>query len=217
MALQVRLKDPVSALTHWLGAALAIAGLVVLLVATAPDGTPWQLVSFGVFGASMIMLYTASAVYHSVPERGTGKLNLVLRKLDHIMIYILIAGTYTPFCLIPLRGVWGWSLFAAIWTCAVGGFFLKLFWMKAPRWLSTVIYVIMGWLIIIATYPLLQSVSTAGMLWLLAGGLAYTFGAVLYATKWPKLWPGVFSFHEVWHLFVMAGTICHFFSIYTLV
>ncbi|HYF79495.1 MAG TPA: hemolysin III family protein [Symbiobacteriaceae bacterium] len=217
MALQVRLKDPVSALTHWLGAALAIAGLVALLVATAPDGTRWQLVSFAVFGASMIMLYTASAVYHSVPERGTGKLNLVLRKLDHIMIYILIAGTYTPFCLIPLRGVWGWSLFAAIWACAVGGFFLKLFWMSAPRWLYTGIYVMMGWLIVVATYPLLQTVSRAGLLWLLAGGLAYTFGAVLYATKWPKLWPGVFSFHEVWHLFVMAGTICHFFSIYTLV
>lgn len=212
----VRLKDPVSALTHWFGAALSIVGLVVLVLRGVAWGTAWNVVSYSIFGASMIMLYTASAVYHSVPETQTGTANRILRKLDHIMIYVLIAGTYTPFCLVPLRGVWGWSLFGAIWGCAVAGFFLKLFWMNAPRWLSTVIYIVMGWLVVFATYPLLQTVSRSGLFWLLAGGLFYTGGAVLYATKWPKLWPGVFSFHEVWHLFVMAGTISHFFSVLTL-
>jgi len=212
----LRLKDPVSALTHWFGAALSLVGLIALVVSGARTGSTWHVVSFAVYGASLIGLYTASAVYHSVPETESGKLNLVLRKLDHIMIYILIAGTYTPFCLVPLRGVWGWSLFGAIWGCAVAGFFLKLFWMSAPRWFSTAIYVLMGWLVVVATYPLLHSVSDAGLLWMLAGGLFYTVGAILYATKWPRLWPGVFSFHEVWHLFVMAGSLCHFFSIYTL-
>ncbi|HWI65279.1 MAG TPA: hemolysin III family protein [Symbiobacteriaceae bacterium] len=210
------MKDPVSALTHWLGAALSVVGLVVLLTGIGGGGTVWQTVSFAIFGASLIMLYTASAVYHTVPDAVAGRAALVLRKLDHIMIYVLIAGTYTPFCLVPLRGVWGWSLFGAIWGCAVAGFIMKLVWMSAPRWLYTGTYVVMGWLVVVATYPLLQSVSPAGLLWLLAGGLFYTVGAVLYATKWPKLWPGVFGFHEVWHLFVMAGSLCHFFSVLTL-
>ncbi|HYF91267.1 MAG TPA: hemolysin III family protein [Symbiobacteriaceae bacterium] len=211
-----RIKDPVSALTHWAGAALAVAGLAALVLDGARNGTVWHVVSYAVYGASLIMLYTASAVYHTVPETGTGRLNRVLRKLDHMMIFVLIAGTYTPFCLVPLRGPWGWGLFGAIWGCAVSGLVLKLFWMNAPRRLSTVIYVVMGWLVVVATYPLLKSVSPVGLLWLLAGGLFYTVGAALYATKWPKLWPGVFGFHEVWHLFVMAGSFSHFLAIYTL-
>lgn len=204
-------KDPVSALTHLVGALLAVAGLVILVAHAARGGSVWQLVADSVFGASMIALYSASTVYHIIP--GTGKLNLVLRKLDHIMIYVLIAGTYTPFCLGPLRGPWGWSLFGAIWGLALGGLVLKLFWMNAPRWLSTVLYIVMGWLVVVAMYPLVQRSPAAAVEWLLAGGIAYTVGAVFYATKWPKLWPPTFGFHELWHLFVMAGTISHFFAV----
>ncbi len=206
-------KDPVSAATHLVGALLAAVGLVMLVLAVAHKSV-WHLVSFSIFGVSAIALYTASTVYHIVP--GTGKLQLVLRKLDHVMIFVLIAGTYTPFCLVPLRGPWGWSLLAAIWSCAVGGVFLKLFWMGAPRWLSTTVYVVMGWLVVVAAWPLMQSVAPSALGWLLAGGLFYTGGAVLYATKWPRLWPGTFGFHEVWHLFVMAGTFSHFVSVYGL-
>lgn len=207
-------KDPVSAWTHLIGALLSVAGLVALVVQSLQGGTAWNLVAGAVFGLSMILLYTASTVYHAV--RATGRAALILRKLDHIMIFVLIAGTYTPFCLGPLRGPWGWSLFGAIWGLAVAGLVLKLFWIQAPRWLSTSLYVLMGWLVVVATYPLLQVAPVSALLWLLAGGLFYTVGAVLYATKWPRLWPPVFGFHELWHLFVMAGTASHFLAVYGL-
>jgi hemolysin III len=209
----MKLRDPVSALTHWGGVALAVVGLIDLTVNAALRGTVWHVVSYAVFGASMILLYAASATYHSVPQTATGTANRVLRKLDHTMIYILIAGTYTPFCLVPLRGAWGWALFGTIWGCALAGLFMSLFWLHAPRWLSTTIYVIMGWLVVFATYPLMQSVSAACLALLFAGGITYTLGAVFYATKRPTLWPGVFGFHEVWHLFVLGGTIFHYFAI----
>jgi hemolysin III len=206
-------KDPVSAATHLAGAVFCVLGLVLLAVAGAQKSV-WHLVSYSVFGVSAIGLYTASTVYHIVP--GTGKLQQVLRKLDHVMIFVLIAGSYTPFCLVPLRGPWGWSLLAAIWGCALGGLVMKLLWMGAPRWLSTTLYVVMGWLVVVAAWPLAKSVAPSALGWLLAGGLFYTVGAVLYATKWPRLWPGKFGFHEVWHLFVMAGTFSHFVSVYGL-
>ncbi|MBZ4688437.1 MAG: hemolysin [Clostridia bacterium] len=203
-----KMKDPVSALTHLLGIVLAIIGLVILLYFAAVKATVWHIVSFAVFGSSMILLYTASTLYHSLKlsEKGTK----ILRKVDHMMIYVLIAGTYTPVTLIPLRGAWGWSLFGSIWAIAVAGILLKVFWFDAPRWFSTLFYTVMGWLVVIAFYPLMQTVPPAGISWLVAGGTLYTIGAVIYGTKWPKITSQVFGFHEIFHLFVLGGSFCHF-------
>jgi len=208
----IKLKDPVSGLTHALGALLAVAGLAALVAQGVRHGTVWHVVSYAIYGASLIMLYSASAIYHLFPvSEATGR---ILRRMDHMMIYVLIAGTYTPFCLVPLRGVWGWTIFGVIWGCALGGFALKIFWMNAPRWLYTGIYLAMGWLIVVAGYPLAKATSSTVLFWMVAGGLFYSLGAVLYATKWPKLWPPVFGFHELWHLFVLAGSAAHFVAVW---
>ena len=211
------MREPVSGLTHLAGAVLSAAGLVALVRAavrgTGGGGT-WPLVAFLVFGVSLVLLYTASSLYHLLPLSTSG--TLVLRRIDHMMIYVLIAGTYTPFCLISLRGrgAWGWGLFGAVWGLAVAGIILKAVWMRAPRWLSTGFYLGMGWLVVVAIGPLLRSVPAGGLEWLAVGGLLYTVGAVFYATKWPRLVPGVFGFHEVWHLFVLAGSFSHFWAVY---
>lgn len=191
-----------------------MAGLVVLVYRSVVQGTAWHVVAYSVFGASLILLYTSSTLYHAVSV--SPRVTRALRKLDHMMIFVLIAGTYTPFCLLPLRGVWGWSLLGAVWGCAVIGMTVKLFWMNAPRWLSTGFYVGMGWLVVVAIYPLVQSVTAGGLAWLGAGGLLYTVGAVFYATKWPDPWPGKFGFHEIWHLFVLAGGSAHFVAVLNL-
>lgn len=203
-----KLRDPVSGLTHAAGLFLSIAGLVLLVTYAALDEKPWHIVSFSIFGMSLILLYTASSLYHLLPvgERTIA----ILRRIDHIMIYVLIAGTYTPVCLVALRGPWGWSLFGTVWGLALGGIFLKLFWMSAPRWFSTVIYLGMGWLVVIALAPLIDVMPPGGVIWLSIGGMFYTVGAVIYAVKKPNIIPGVFGFHELWHLFVMAGSFSHF-------
>lgn len=203
-----RLKEPVSGLTHLLGALAAVAGLVLLLVFGARYGTARHLTGFAIFGASLILLYLASALYHllTLSDRAT----LTMRRIDHMMIFVLIAGTYTPICLVPLHGAWGWSLLSVVWTIAVAGIVLKLLWMQAPRWLSTLFYVGMGWVVVVAAIPLVRSLPAGGLLWLGIGGLAYTVGAVLYALKWPNPWPKVFGFHEIWHLFVLAGSFSHY-------
>ncbi|HEY8463010.1 MAG TPA: hemolysin III family protein [Bacillota bacterium] len=206
------LKDPLSGLTHFAGLLLSIAGLVLLLTNPAVSGKPWHLVALTIFGTSLILLYTASTLYHwlQLSSQATGR----LRKLDHSMIFLLIAGTYTPLCLIPLRGAWGWSLFGSVWGLALIGICFKSIWFEAPRWLSTMIYTIMGWLVVIAICPLKQLVPEAGLGWLLAGGLSYTTGAIIYGVKKPNPWPNVFGFHELFHLFVLLGSICHFWMIY---
>ncbi len=203
-----KLRDPVSGLTHAAALFLSIAGLVLLVTYAALDEKPWHIVSFSIFGMSLILLYTASSLYHLLPvgERTIA----ILRRIDHIMIYVLIAGTYTPVCLVALRGPWGWSLFGTVWGLALGGIFLKLFWMSAPRWFSTVIYLGMGWLVVIALAPLIDVMPSGGVIWLSVGGMFYTVGAVIYAIKKPNIIPGVFGFHELWHLFVMAGSFSHF-------
>lgn len=202
------LKDPISGLTHLIGVVLSFIGLVLMVYRAATAGKTWHVVSYSIFGASMILLYTASTLYHWLPLSPKG--TKILRKLDHIMIFILIAGTYTPICLIPLRGAWGWSLFGSIWGLALGGLFLKLFWLEAPRWFSTVIYTIMGWLVVIAIWPLIQVLSLAGLMWLAAGGFFYTVGAVIYGIRKPDPRPGVFGFHEIFHVFVLLGSYSHF-------
>lgn len=204
--------DVVSGLTHLAGAVLSVAGLIALVYIAYTEGSFWHMVSFTVFGVSLICLYTASSLYHLIPA--TPRVSQMLRKLDHMMIFVLIAGTYTPFCLVPLRGTWGYSMLIGIWGITAVGIVLKLVWLQAPRWLYTGFYLFMGWLVAFATGPLRASLPQGGLLWLGVGGLFYTVGAVLYGTKWPKLIPPVFGFHELWHLFVMAGSLSHFWAVF---
>jgi hemolysin III len=207
-----RFRDPVSGFTHFAGFLLSVAALILLETYATMHGTPWHIVAFAIFGTSLILLYGASSMYHLLPLSPHGI--TILRRIDHAMIFVLIAGTYTPVCLIPLRGVWGWSLFVIIWCMAIAGIFQALFWIHAPRWFSTSLYLIMGWLVIIAFYPLIQSIPLGGIIWFVLGGLCYTGGAIIYALKKPNPVPGIFGFHEIWHLFVMAGSFCHFWALF---
>lgn len=191
--------------THGVGAALSAAGLVLLVVRAAQAGDPWRVVSFAIFGATLVLLYLASTLYHALrPPRA----RRVFQILDHGAIYLLIAGTYTPFLLVSLRGGWGWSLFGVVWGLAAAGIVFKSFCAGRYRVVSTLLYLAMGWLCVIATGPLLRAVPRDGLLWLLAGGLAYSGGTVFY------LWKRLPYHHAVWHLFVLAGSICHFCAVY---
>jgi hemolysin III len=206
-----RLREPVNGLTHLAAGLLAFVGLVVLMATAANAARIDQLVAFGIFGVSLISLYAASALYHLLPLSPIGVARL--RRLDHMTIFVLIAGTYTPFCLLALDGGWRWGLLGLIWGLAVGGVLLKLLWMEAPRWLSVVLYLGMGWVAVIAAPALYRAVPAEGMAWVLAGGLTYSAGALVYGLKRPNPLPGVFGFHEVWHLFVVAGSACHFWAV----
>jgi hemolysin III len=207
-----RLREPFSGLSHLVGALLSVAGLSLLVTYAALEASAWHVVSFSIYGSSMIMLYTSSALYHLLPISDRAKRKL--RVLDHIMIFMLIAGTYTPICLVPLRGVWGWSLFGAVWGTALAGILMRVFWMDAPRWLYTSIYVAMGWMALAAIYPIIKGIPLGGLIWLAAGGLFYSVGAVIYGLKRPDPLPGKFGFHEIWHLFVLAGSFCHFWMMF---
>jgi hemolysin III len=193
-----------NAYTHLVGALLALAGAVVLIVLGAMKQDVWKIVSFAIYGASLVMLYSASTLYHST----RGRLKAFFRKIDHTAIYLLIAGSYTPFTLVTLRGPWGWSLFGVIWGLALLGI-LQEFWLgKRTRVLSLIIYILMGWIALIAVMPLVATLSLAGFAWLVAGGLAYTAGIVFYVyderfTHW----------HGIWHLFVVAGSALHYCAI----
>jgi hemolysin III len=193
-----------NAYTHLVGALLALAGAVVLIVLGAMKQDVWKIVSFAIYGASLVILYSASTLYHST----RGRLKAFFRKLDHTAIYLLIAGSYTPFTLVTLRGPWGWWLFGVIWGLALLGI-LQEFWLgKRTRVLSLVIYVLMGWIALVAVMPLVDTLSLAGFAWLAAGGLAYTAGIVFYVyderfTHW----------HGIWHLFVIAGSALHYCAI----
>ena len=201
-------RDPVSGFTHLFGMLISIVALVILVRDAALHSTVWHVVSFSIFGASLILLYLASSLYHLLPV--SPGVVTKLRKVDHMMIFVLIAGTYTPVCLVPLRGPWGWSLLSAIWAIAIAGMVMKIFWLQAPRWLSTGIYLLMGWMILVAVFPLTHSLPLDGFAWLAAGGLLYTLGALIYGLKWPKLNLRWFGFHEIFHLFVLAGSFAHF-------
>ena len=200
-----QVKDPISALTHFIGF-LAVIPVFICLLDLAD--TKLQQISFIVFGFSLLLLYGASTIYHTL--RLSAEKTALLRRIDHMMIFVLIAGTYTPVCLVPLAGKWGTILLSAIWTIAVAGVFMKIFWMGAPRWLSTMIYVVMGWLSITAFMPLLKAVGWGGFGMLLGGGIAYTVGALIYALKKPNLAIlKSFGFHEIFHVFVMIGSAFH--------
>lgn len=197
-------EEIANSITHGIGAALSAAGLVILVVVAALNGDAWHVVSCAIYGASMIMLYTASTLYHSFQNP---KIKHAMRILDHSSIYLLIAGTYTPFTLISLRGPWGWSLFGVIWGLALTGIIFKLYFTGRFNKISTVIYVLMGWIAVIAIKPMIEIVPFGGLALLFGGGLSYTFGVIFYV--WKKL-P---YHHAVWHLFVLGGTVLHFFAI----
>lgn len=194
-----------NSISHLLGAALSLIGLVLLVVLSANQGDPWEIVSFSIYGITLLLLYTFSAIYHSLRE---GKAKNVFRKFDHLAIYLLIAGTYTPFTLVTLRGVWGWAIFGGVWSLAILGIVLDSLPQKGVRILPVFIYMIMGWLIIFALRPLLQVLPLMGFVWLLLGGLFYTFGIAFYALD-----EKVRHFHGIWHLFVLAGSLSHYLSV----
>lgn len=208
------LRDPVSGLTHLAGALLGVVALIYLVIKSANHGTARHIASFAVFGVSVILLYTSSAFYHLLAVSDSAR--VIFRKIDHSMIFVLIAGSYTPFCLIPLDGMKGWILLGVIWGLVVVGLCVKLYWLHAPRWISTGIYLLMGWMAVVVFEPLAESLTPAGLYWLVVGGLFYTVGAVIYALKRPNPFPPLFGFHEIWHLFVLAGTASHFMSVNSL-
>ncbi len=205
----MKLREPVNGLTHLFAAVVALAGTVGLLI--AGRGSIEREASLGVYGVCLVLLFAASAAYHlaSPAPRGIG----ILRRLDHSAIYLLIAGTYTPFCLLAFHGFWKWGLFAVIWTLAIIGIIVKIFAMHAPRWLSAGTYVVMGWLCLGAIGQMLQVLPVGALAWLTAGGIIYTLGALIYITRVFDFWPGRFGFHEVWHVFVILGALAHFVSI----
>ena len=206
-----RLREPVNGLTHLAGLLLACVGLLVLLARAASAGRTDQIVAFGIFGLSLVALYSASTLYHLLPLSPVGIARL--RRVDHMMIFVLIAGTYTPFCLLALEGAWRVGLLSMIWGLAVCGILLKLFWMEAPRWLSVALYLGMGWVAVIAAPALFQAVPPGGMAWVLGGGVVYSVGAIVYGLRRPNLVPGALGFHELWHLFVLVGSDCHFWAV----
>ena len=205
-------REPVNAISHMAGALASIVGLTLLVVFAAIKADAWHVVSFSIFGTSLVLMYTASFLYHGL--KLSEKALLVFRRIDHIMIFAVIAGSYTPICLIPLRGPWGWSVFGAVWGIAVIGMGLKIFAMHVPRWISTLIYLAMGWLCMIAIFPLINALPPAGLFWLAGGGFFYSVGAIIYSLKKPDPFPGTFGFHEIWHIFVLLGSACHFWLVF---
>ncbi|HZW48889.1 MAG TPA: hemolysin III family protein [Bacillota bacterium] len=202
-----------SALTHGFGALLALLGSFLLLQKALRLSVPLQsLLALMIYGISAVCLYTASTLYHSLHTEISGR--MVLRKLDHSMIYCLIAGSYTPICLISLANNGGKLLFTIVWIIALGGTFFSIFWIKMPRWLTSSVYIAMGWLAIFVIGPLIKVLPAEAIVWLMSGGLFYTFGGVLYALKWPGRAYPRFGFHEVFHIFIILGSICHFILIY---
>ncbi|HQD50781.1 MAG TPA: hemolysin III family protein [Defluviitaleaceae bacterium] len=203
-----KMREPVNALTHLIGVILSVIGLFFLLYNAAIKGTSRHLISFTIFGISLILLYSASTLYHAL-NLPKNKIE-ILQKIDHMMIFVLIAGTYTPVCLTVLEGFWSWSLLICIWIIAFIGILFKIFWFNSPRWLSTLFYIGMGWFVIFFFEPLMNAISLNGLNWLLAGGILYTIGGIIYATKRPRINFKLFGFHEIFHLFVLGGSICHF-------
>ena len=191
-------------ITHGIGALLSVAGLVLLIIQAVRFGTAWHVVSYTIFGSTMFILYLSSTLYHSIQHQ---KAKIILRIIDHSAIFLLIAGTYTPFVLVTLRGAWGWSLFGIIWGLAITGIIFKCITIGRFRILSVFIYIAMGWLVVIAMPKIINALDRTSLVLLIAGGLSYTLGTVFYALRRIP-----FS-HTVWHLFVLGGTVMHFFAV----
>ncbi len=197
-------EEIANSVTHGIGAGLAVAGLTLLVVLAAVYGDVWRVVSFSIYGSSLVILYLASTLYHSFRHP---KVKHIFRILDHASIYVLIAGTYTPFTLVSMRGPWGWTLFCVVWAMALLGIAFKVFFIGRYEVWATAAYVAMGWLVVIAFKQMLITVPPGGVFWLMMGGVTYTAGVLFYA--WQKLPYN----HAIWHLFVLGGSICHFFAV----
>lgn len=199
------MEEVAHALTHGVGAVLSIVALVVMLLWASAYGSTLHIVAASIYGASLILLYTASTLYHAFPWP---RIKAVFQQFDHAAIYVLIAGTYTPFALINLRGPWGWTLLGVAWGIALVGVVVELSMKKRAEWLSLSLYLGMGWMALIAIKPMIDNVDAGGLMLLVAGGLAYTFGVIFY------VWKSLPYHHAIWHLFVLAGSVFHFFSIF---
>lgn len=205
-----KFRDPISGIIHLILAILALVGLVLLVTITWGQGI--KTLSMAIYGVSLVILFSASTIYHLANP--SEKRLLKLRKFDHSAIYILIAGSYTPICLNFFSGTLRWGFLALIWAIALAGVIVKLFVINTPRWVTAGIYLVMGWMSVLVIKPMLQSMPVAALWWMLAGGLVYSIGAVIYITKKLDFIPGIFGFHEVWHVFVSLGALCHFIMIY---
>ena len=212
--MKFKLKDPGSAITHGIALLLATVGAVPLIIKAARSYDVLHIVALSIFILTMVLLYAASTIYHSVDS--TEKVNRRLRKMDHMMIFVMIAGSYTPVCLIVLHNRIGYILCALVWSIAVLGIILKGCWITCPKWLSYVLYIAMGWLCVLAFHPLFLALSRPAFGWLLAGGIIYTVGGVIYSLKMPMFNAKhkKFGTHEIFHLFVMGGSFCHFIVMY---
>jgi hemolysin III len=204
-----KLREPVNSLTHWGGAVLALVGLIILLI--LGWGKLAKEVSLTIYGVSLIFLFSASATYHMV--RVKDKALEIFRKIDHSAIYLLIAGTYTPFCVNAFTGFWKWGMLIIIWSLAIIGIAVKIFYIRAPRWLNAGIYIVMGWLSLVTVGQMIAHLPVWVLTWLVIGGVTYTLGAVVYMTKIFNFKPGVFGFHEVWHIFVLVAAAAHFIAV----
>ena len=215
--IEEHVKDPGSAITHFIGMLMAIFAAIPLLIKAAHEPDRIYLVSIAVYAASLILLYAASTTYHTFNI--SKKVNTILKKIDHMMISVLIAGSYTPICLLVLGGRMGWILLTIVWGFAIAGILIKAFWVFCPKWVSSVLYIGMGWTCVLAFTQLLNSLSPAAFGWLLAGGIIYTVGGVIYALKLPifNSKHKNFGSHEIFHLFVMGGRLCHFVVMYAFV
>lgn len=211
---KVKAKDPGSAITHFIGTLMALFAALPLLIKAAANPSSVHLISLGIFILSMILLYTASTLYHTFNI--SLKVNRRLKKFDHMMIYVLIAGTYTPICLIALGGATGIGMLILIWALAAIGIFVTGFWVNCPKWFSSIVYIAMGWTCVLAFTQIMNALPTPAFAWLLAGGVIYTIGGVIYALKLPIFnnKHKNFGSHEIFHLFVLGGSLCHFILMY---
>jgi hemolysin III len=207
------IKDPFCGLSHAFGAMLSVAGLIVLLAIAW--GTTREIIAVSVYGTSMILLYTASALAHSI--HCSPKTALRLDQFDYAAIFVLIGGTYTPICLGPLWGPWGWTLLSVIWGLAIVGILTVLFLKDQGGWIRMALYIVMGWLVFLATGPLSNALPATAWAWLIGGGTFYTVGAIVFAAQKPDLWPGRFNYHDLWHVLALSGSACHFFLVVTMV
>lgn len=212
-----KIKDPGSAITHFIGMILALAAAIPLLLKAAKEPGNLHIIALAIFIVSMVLLYAASTTYHTLDI--SPKINRILRKIDHMMIFILIAGTYTPVCMVVLGDQTGWGLLALVWTIAIAGILIKAFWINCPKWFSSVLYIAMGWVCILAFTKIVQALPPAAFGWLLAGGIIYTVGGIIYALKLPIFnnKHKYFGSHEIFHLFVMGGSLCHYILMYAFV
>lgn len=204
-------KELISAYTHLGGAVFGVIGTILLLFSKSLNVI--TLAAFLIFGISMVLMYSTSTIYHLI-DVSKQRAKLIMRKIDHIMIFVFVAGSYTPICLLTLSGTIGNKLLTLVWSITFVGIFIKLFWITAPNWVSSLLYISMGWVAILVLSPLIEKMPSLGMYWLFAGGILYTIGGLVYALKRPNINKTYFGFHELFHIFILAGSLCHYILMY---